>query len=133
VSADNIVDYRPRFLVDGRRPGHDAVRTWVCGFWKAMAPAPETWNALIEDERTQVIIRPFLGFFHLGELEPNEIPANIDDLLDEHAALIPRMILVLRKLARIRHATADAPSRWLPRGAKRALTFYTIRGRNLWD
>jgi uncharacterized protein YecA (UPF0149 family) len=33
------------------------------------------------------------------------------DLLDEHAALIPRMILVLRKLARIRLENVDAHRR----------------------
>src|SRR6202158_2979852 len=29
----------------------------------------QTWNALIEDERTKVIIQPLVGFFDLGELE----------------------------------------------------------------
>ena len=111
LEADKIVDYRPRFLSGDQKPPHDTVRAWVRGFWKAMALAPETWNALIEDERTNVIIQPFLGFFDLGELKPDEIPANIDDLLDEHAALIPRMILVLRKLARFRLENADAHRR----------------------
>ena len=37
-----------------------------------MALDPRTWNALIEDERTQVVIRPFLGFFDLGDLEPDD-------------------------------------------------------------
>ena len=102
MEADNnIVDYRPRFLSGDQKPAHDSVKTWVRGFWKAMALAPETWHALVEDERTQIIIEPFIGFFDLGELEPHDIPASIDDLLDEHAALIPRLVLVLRKLARI--------------------------------
>jgi uncharacterized protein len=108
LETDKVVDYRPRFLSGDQRPLHDTVRTWVRGFWKAMALAPQTWNALIEDERTKVIIQPFVGFFDLGEREPDEIPANIDDL-HEHAALIPRMILVLRKLARIRLEKTDAP------------------------
>ena len=47
---------------------------------------------------------PFAGFFELGGLAPHEIPVDIDDRLDENAALIPRMILILRKLARIREA-----------------------------
>lgn len=108
LETDKVVDYRPWFLSADQKPLHDAVRTWVRGIWKAMALAPQTWNALIEDERTKVIIQPFVGFFDLGEREPDEIPANIDDL-DEHAALIPRMILVLRKLARIRLEKANAP------------------------
>jgi uncharacterized protein len=109
LEVDRIVDYRPLFRPGAEKPTHDAVRTWVRGFWKAMELAPETWNALVEDQRTKIIIAPFSGFFDLGKLEPLEIPADIDDRLDEDAALIPRMILVLRKLARIRE-TASHPA-----------------------
>ena len=103
LENEQIVDYRPRFLLGDEKPARHAVRTWVRGFWKAMALEPRTWNALIEDDRTQVIIRPFLGFFDLGDLEPDDISADVDTL-DEHATLIPRMILVLHKLERMRHA-----------------------------
>lgn len=106
LEADRVVDYRPLFLSGDQKPAHDAVRAWVRGFWKAMALAPETWSKLIEDERTQIIIQPFVGFFDLGDLAPDEIPADIDDRLDADAPLIPRMILVLRKLARIREAAS---------------------------
>jgi uncharacterized protein len=116
LEADRIVDYRPSFLSGDQKPTHDAVRAWVRGFWKAMELAPETWSALVEDERTKTIIAPLVGFFDIGKLEPHEIPDDIDDRLDEDAALIPRMILVLRKLARIREAdTRPAP---LPRRSK---------------
>jgi SEC-C motif len=47
-----------------------------------------------------------LRFFDLGTLERDEIPDDIDDRLDADAALIPRMILVLRKLARIRETAS---------------------------
>jgi uncharacterized protein len=104
MEADRIVDYRPLFLLGDQKSTHGAVRAWVRGFWKAMELAPETWNALLEDERTTIIIAPFVGFFDVGKLEPHEIPDDIDDRLDDDAALIPRMILVLRKLARIREA-----------------------------
>jgi len=104
LEADRIVNYRPLFLSGDQKPAHDAVRTWVRGFWKAMELAPEAWTSLVEDERTKIIIAPFAGFFDLGKIEPHEIPEDIDDRLDEDAALIPRMILVLRKLARIREA-----------------------------
>lgn len=104
LETDRVVDYRPLFLSGDQKPTHDAVRAWVRGFWKAMALAPETWSALAEDERTTIILAPFVGFLDLDNLEPLEIPDDIDDRLDEHAALIPRMILVLRKLARIREA-----------------------------
>jgi uncharacterized protein len=104
LEANYIVDYQPLFLSGDQKPTHDAVRTWVRGFWKAMALDPETWSKLAEDKRTNIIIAPFVGFFDLGKPEPHEIPDDIDDRLDEDAALIPRMILVLRKLARIREA-----------------------------
>jgi uncharacterized protein len=102
MEADRIVDYRPLFLSGDQKPTHDAMRAWVRGFWKAMALAPETWSALVEDDRTNIIIAPFVGFFDLGTDEPHEIPDDIDDRFDADATLIPRMILVLRKLARIR-------------------------------
>jgi uncharacterized protein len=110
LEADRILDYRPLFLSGDQKPTHDAVRAWVHGFWKAMELAPETWSKLAEDERTKIVIAPFIGFFDLGKLDPHEIPDDIDNRLDEDAALIPRMILVLRKLARIRETgTRQAP------------------------
>jgi uncharacterized protein len=116
MEADRIVDYRPMFVLGEQKPAHDAVRTWVRGFWKAMQLAPETWSALAQDERINVVLAPFAGFFDLGDLAPHEVPADIDDKLDEDAALIPRMILVLRKLARIRETTSRPE--WLPRRSK---------------
>jgi uncharacterized protein len=101
LESDRMVDYRSLFLSAGQKPAHAAVRTWVRGFWTATGLAPETWSALVEDERTKTIIAPFVGFFEIGKIEPHEIPDDIDDRLNEDAALIPRMILVLRKLARI--------------------------------
>jgi len=70
----------------------------------------------VEDERTRIIIEPFVGFFDLGDLAPGEVPADIDDRLDADAALIPRMILVLRKLGRIREAARRPPP--FPRRSK---------------
>jgi uncharacterized protein len=89
-------------LADDQKPTDDAVRAWGHGFWKAMQLAPETWTALAEDQRTKVILEPFARFFDLEGFEPLEIPPDIGERLDEDAALIPRMILMLRKLARMR-------------------------------
>ena len=75
LEADRIVDYRPLFLSGDQKPAHDAVRTWVRGFWKAMELAPDTWSALVEDDRTKIIIAPFVGFFDIEDFEPHEIPA----------------------------------------------------------
>jgi uncharacterized protein len=116
LEAERIVDYRPLFVAGDQKPSHDAVRAWARGFWRAMALAPATWSKLVEDERTRVIIEPFVCFFDVGGLDSNEVPDDIDNLLDAEAALIPRMILVLRKLARIREAAGrPAP---LPRRVK---------------
>ena len=116
LEAERIVDYRPLFVAGDQKPSHDAVRAWARGFWRAMALAPATWSKLVEDERTRVIIEPFVGFFDVGGLDSNEVPDDIDNLLDAEAALIPRMILVLRKLARIR--SAAGPPAQLPRRVK---------------
>ncbi|MGE0007434.1 MAG: UPF0149 family protein [Parvibaculaceae bacterium] len=114
METDRTVGYRPLFLSGDQKPAHDDVRTWVRGFWKAMQVVPETWSNLVEDERTRVIVAPFAGFFDIGNLAPHEVPADIDERLDEDAALIPRMILLLRKLARIREA-ASRPAPFLRR------------------
>jgi uncharacterized protein YecA (UPF0149 family) len=102
LEVDHIVDYRPLFVSGDQKPSHGAVRAWARGFWKAMALAPATWSKLVEDERTRIIIEPFVSFFDLGGHPPNEPPGDFHDLLD--AELIPRMVLVLRKLTRIREA-----------------------------
>ena len=69
-----------------------------------MTLAPATWSGLVEDERTKVVLEPFIGFFDLDAFHADERPSDLDALLDAEAALIPRMILILRKLARIREA-----------------------------
>jgi uncharacterized protein len=116
LEAERIVDYRPLFQSGHEKPSHEAVRTWVRGFWKAMQLAPQTWSALVEDARTKIIIAPFVGFFDIGQLEPHEVPDDIGQRLDEDAALIPRMILILHKLARIREAASRPTS--IARGSK---------------
>jgi hypothetical protein len=40
------------------KPTHDVVRTWVRGFAKTMALAPEAWSSIAEDERLQQIYDP---------------------------------------------------------------------------
>lgn len=102
LEADNVADYRPMFLSGEGKPAHDAVRRWVRGFWKATVLASEAWGALAEDERTQILFEPFVGFFEIEDQKAIEVPDDIDAILDESAAAIPRTILVLRKLAQIR-------------------------------
>jgi uncharacterized protein len=109
LEVDRIV-YRPLFVSGDQKPSHDAVRAWARGFWKAMALAPATWSKLVEDERTRIINEPFVSFFDLGGHPPNETAGDFHDLLDAEAELIPRMVLVLRKLTRIREA-AGRPAR----------------------
>jgi uncharacterized protein len=111
LEADGIADYRPLFLSGDGKPQPDAVRRWVHGFWKAMSLAPRPWRMLGEDERTQPLLTPFIGFIDVEDGEPFEPADNIDELLDEAAAAIPRAVTVLRKLAQIRSQPAEMP-RW---------------------
>jgi uncharacterized protein len=82
---------------------HTAIRRWAGGFSTAMALAREASGSLIEDERTQDLVVPFIGFFQSDdpEFEPAD---DIEERLDQAAAAIPRAILVLRKLAKLRGA-----------------------------
>jgi uncharacterized protein len=104
LEAERVCDWRPAFLTGVGKPSRDAIRRWVGGFWRAMALAPSEWSDLAADERTQVIVAPFIGFIDLGKDEAFEPAADIDDRLDEAAAAIPRAILLLRKIANLRAA-----------------------------
>ena len=76
MEADRIVDYRPLFLSGDQKPTHEAVRAWVRGFWKAMALAPETWSALVEDERTNHLSASST----LARLGPTKSPMTIGSM-----------------------------------------------------
>src|SRR5579862_9602846 len=56
-----------------------------------MALALETWGALVDDERTRILIQPLVRFFDLDE-RGYEVSAGIDDPLEKDADLIPRVI-----------------------------------------
>ena len=100
LEADRICDYRPAFCVTAGKPKHEAVTTWVRGFWKAMQLAPSDWSALVADERTQPIITPLVGFMESNSTI--ELADDIERRLDEAVEDIPRSILLLRKIAEIR-------------------------------
>jgi uncharacterized protein len=105
IEAKKHADYRPLFLAASDKPNHDIVRTWVRGFGKAMALAPERWSSIAEDERLQPLLTPFIGF--LDVTDPDFEPAdNIDELLDEAATAIPRSTIVLRKIAQFSTGSA---------------------------
>lgn len=107
IEAKRTADYRPLYAVAGGKPNHDVVRTWVRGFGKAMALAPARWSSIAEDERLQPLLSPFIGFLDVAD--PDFEPAgNIDQLLDEAAAAIPRATIILRKIAQFSTETAVA-------------------------
>ena len=111
LEADKICRYRPSFLSGDSKPEHDSVRLWAGGFFRAMSLAPETWTPLLEGERGQILLAPFVGFFEPEgpPLPASELAEDIDDRLDEAAAAIPRATLLLRKLARLRSAKRVTP------------------------
>ena len=65
------------------------------------------WAIMMEVPRTGLALRRSSGPADYDR--GYESSANIKDLLDEDAALTPRMVLVLRKLAQIRHVIKPAP------------------------
>lgn len=109
LEAERVCDYQPAFLASEAKPSHEAVRTWVNGFWKAMALVPSDWSGLAADARIQPIIEPFVGFIDLGADGVMELPPDIDERLDQAAELIPRSILLLRKIAKLRAPRTSTP------------------------
>ena len=60
------------------------------GFSTVMALAPEVCASLIEDERTQVLVVPFIGFFGLDDpgFEPaDNIAERLDKFVTQYLAL----------------------------------------------
>ena len=102
LETERVCDYRPAFQTDDGKPPHDIVRRWASGFWRAMELTPADWHALAADDRTQVLITPFVGFIDAGKNAGFEPARDIEDRLDEAAAEIPRTILLLRKIAKTR-------------------------------
>ena len=103
LERDRVCDYRPAFWPGDGAPSHTVIRRWAGGFSTSMALAPEAWAALIDDERTQDLVVPLIGFF--ASDDPGFEPADdIEERLDHAATAIPRAILVLRKLAKLRAA-----------------------------
>ncbi|GAA0301859.1 YecA family protein [Sphingomonas oligophenolica] len=98
--------FRPGFSEIGKKADHDKVRIWVRGFWKAMRLDPEYWADLAQDERTASFIGLFVGFMDM--LEDIEEREDADELRDEHAALMPRALVGMRKLALMREGNARA-------------------------
>jgi yecA family protein len=80
-----VCDYRPAFLSGAGKPAHATVRRWGGGFATAMALVPEAWRALLEDERTQIITMPLIGFLFAEDF-PFEPAEDITERLDEAAA-----------------------------------------------
>jgi uncharacterized protein len=98
IEAKRNADYRPLYFPVSGKPNHHVVRTWVRGFGKARALAPERWSSLAEDERLEPLLMPFVEFLDVAD--PDFDPAdNIDELLDEAAIAIPRATIILRKMA----------------------------------
>jgi uncharacterized protein len=107
LETEQVCDWRPGYMPDAGEPHHDTIREWAKGFYAAMALDPESWSAWVEDERMRILLAPFVGFvqFDDPEFEPAD---NIQELLDEAAAAIPRCVLVLRKIALMRSRKAQA-------------------------
>ncbi len=108
--AEGDCDYRPAFINGTEKPAHDTVRTWMKGFERAMRLAPAVWIALAGDKRTVFLLAPLVGFIDADDGEPFVPANNIDELLDEAAAAIPRTLLALRKLSQF-GALRPLPSR----------------------
>lgn len=98
--------WRPMFMDANGTADLDKAAVWVRGFWQAMTFVPASWSALAEDERTEILVEPFATFVDLIDDEP--MPDDIDDIRQNSAAMIPRVLPALRKLAQIRASDPSA-------------------------
>jgi len=100
--------WRPMFMDETGKADLERAAIWVRGFWQAMSAVPASWSALVEDERTQILVEPFATFVDLGALNNEPLPDNIDEIRQESAGLIPHVLPALRKLAQLRSANPSA-------------------------
>jgi uncharacterized protein len=96
--------WRPAFFNADGSADLDRTAAWVRGFWQAMRFTPAAWNALAEDERTQLLVEPFATFIDVRDIDDIPLPDNIDEIRRQSADIIPRVLPALRKLAQIRAA-----------------------------
>jgi len=98
--------YQPSFCERGKKADHGKIRGWMKGFYKAMKLHPEYWLDIADDEHAAMLLSLFVGFMETDEkIEERE---DADDIRDEHAVLMPRAIVSLRKLALMRDGDATA-------------------------
>ena len=102
LQAERVCQWRPAFQPADGKPSHAAVRQWAEGFWMAAALDPAGWSAYVEDERTRIVLTPLVGFAPFGHGQNFDPADNIDDLLDQAAAAVPRSVLILRLIAQMR-------------------------------
>lgn len=91
--------FHPSFGIAGEKQDHAKIRAWMRGFSKAMRLDPDYWLSLSEDEQTRDLIATFVGFMEADE--PFEEREDADELRDECAALIPRVLVSLWRLAKM--------------------------------
>lgn len=98
--------YQPSFSERGQKADHGRVRGWMKGFYRAMKLHPEYWSDLADDERTATFLGLLVGFIETDEqIEERE---DADAIRDEHAELLPRAIVGMRKLALLHDGDANA-------------------------
>jgi uncharacterized protein len=78
----------------------------VKGFWKAIKLDPRYWSDLADDEHTVTFLSLISGFLNIGE--PIEERDDANEIRDEHAALLPRAIVSMRKLALMQEGNVAA-------------------------
>lgn len=115
LQADNVCDWRPVFLPADGKPDHAAVRRWAEGFWKAATLDPDGWSAYVDDERTRMVIAPLMTFAPFDHGQNFDPADDIERLLDAAADAIPRSVLLVRMIAKMRGQRpwrrAPAPAR----------------------
>ena len=98
--------YQPSFCERGKKADHDIIRKWMKGFYRAMKLHPDYWSDLADDERTAEFLALLVGFIEIDEqIEERE---DADAIRDEHAVLLPRALVAMRKLALLRDGDATA-------------------------
>jgi uncharacterized protein len=93
--------FRPLYMDESGTPDLDKAVVWVRAFWNAISLVPDCWQALAEDERTEILVSPFASFLDLDKIPGMEAPDDIDQMRRDDAEFIPQVLPTLRVFAQI--------------------------------
>ncbi|OSQ41871.1 UPF0149 family protein [Marivita geojedonensis] len=105
--------------------------TWCCGFERAMALRPDSWEQIVEggDEEAAAAVNMMLALYHIAEGQSDLSKASIKTLTKDAPDIIPNLVLTLNTWTKSGTTAAPFPA-WAAANQPQAPFHGTKVGRN---